>query len=68
MFISMDPNSLRTEALRAAPPNSWVVLSEDESRIIAVGSTYDEVVKKCDEAGVADPILIRTPPEWLPFS
>ena len=63
MFIAMDPNSLRAEALRAAPPNSWVVLSEDESRIIAVGETYDEVVRKSVEAGVFDPILIRTPPE-----
>jgi len=58
----------RLEALRKAPLDSWVVLSEDESAILAVGSTYDEAVKNSERAGVSDPVLIKTPKHWLPFS
>lgn len=61
-------NSPRIEALRAAPPNAWIALSEDESRIVATGTTYEEVVKKSQEAGVEEPILIKTPNDWLSFS
>ena len=58
----------RLEALRAAPLDAWVALAEDESRIVAVGATYEEVVTKSNEAGVQDPVIIRTPQSWLPFS
>lgn len=58
----------RLEALRAAPLDAWVALAEDESRIVATGATYEEVVTKSDEAGVQDPVIIRTPESWLPFS
>lgn len=60
--------NLRTEALRSAPPDSWVVLSVDESRIVATGKTYEEAVKKSEEAGISEPILIKTPSQWLSFS
>jgi hypothetical protein len=66
--MSTPLTSPRLEALRSAPLNSWIVLSEDESRVVASGATVEEVVKKCEEAGIADPILIKTPPEWLPFA
>jgi hypothetical protein len=66
--MSAVPNTARADALRGAPLNSWVALSEDETRVVASGATYEEAVKKSEEAGVADPILVRTPPEWLPFS
>jgi hypothetical protein len=58
----------RIEALRSAPPDSWVALSEDESRVVAVGSSYEEAVLKSEKAGVSDPVLIKTPKAWLPFS
>jgi hypothetical protein len=58
----------RLEALRSAPLNSWVALSEDETRIVAVGATYDEAVQNSEKAGVPDPILIKTPKDWLSFS
>jgi hypothetical protein len=61
-------NSPRIEALRAAPRNAWIALSDDESRIVATGTTYEEVVKKCEEAGVEEPILIKTPIDWLSLS
>ncbi len=66
--MPMDIVSPRLLALRSAPLDSWVALSEDESKIISTGSTYDEAVKKSEEAGVADPLMVKTPKEWLSFS
>ena len=58
--MSTAPNNPRAEAVRTAPVNSWVALGEDESRVIATGATYGEVVKKSAEAGVEEPILNKT--------
>lgn len=60
--------NLRLEALRAAPLDKWIALSEDESKIVAVGSTYEEAVKNSEIAGVSDPVLLKTPKVWLPLS
>jgi hypothetical protein len=59
---------LRFEALQSAPLDSWVALSEDESKIVAVGTSYDEVVAKSEKAGVSDPVLVKTPKSWLTIS
>jgi hypothetical protein len=59
---------LRLEALRSAPLDKWIALSEDESKIVAVGSTYEEAVKNSEIAGVSDPVLLKTPKVWLPLS
>jgi hypothetical protein len=58
----------RLKALREAPLDSWIALSEDETRIVAVGKTYAEAAEKSDQAGCADPVIIKTPPEWAPLS
>ncbi len=62
------PNGSRTELLRSAPLNSWIAFAEDESRIVATGATYEEAVRLSEEAGVYDPLIIKTPSSWLPFS
>jgi hypothetical protein len=56
------------EILRSAPLDSWVALSEDESKIVAVGATYSEVAEKSEKAGVSDPLIIKTPAKWAPLS
>lgn len=61
-------NDLRFEALKSAPLDSWIALSEDESKIVAVGNSYSEVVSKGEDAGVSDPVVLKTPKSWLPFS
>ncbi len=61
-------NTPRSEALRSAPADSWVAMSEDETRIIATGATYEEVSKRLDEAGVKDSVIIKTPKSWLRFA
>jgi hypothetical protein len=58
----------RLEILRSAPLNSWIALSEDETRIVAVGSSYDEAARASEEAGVDDPVLIKTPEKWVALS
>lgn len=58
----------RLDALRSAPLDSWVALSEDETKIIAVGKTYEEAARKSEKAGVEDPLILRTPPSWSPLS
>ena len=60
-MMSKDP---RFEALQAAPLDSWIALSEDETKIVAVGSSYDEAVEKSESAGVSDPVLVKTPKAW----
>ena len=58
----------RLDVLRSAPLNSWIALSEDESKIVAVGSTFSEVVTNSEKVGVSDPIIIKTPKAWAPLS
>jgi hypothetical protein len=63
--MSRDP---RFEALQSAPLDSWIALSEDETKIVAVGASYDEAVKKSERAGVSDPVLVKTPATWNPIA
>jgi hypothetical protein len=57
----------RVRLLREAPPNSWIALSSDESKCVAHGSTYAEAVAKAEQEGESDPVLIKTPENWLPM-
>ena len=65
----MTPESvIRLKLLRSAPLDSWIALSPDESRIVAVGRTYAEVSELSDAAGETDPLILKTPTEWEPIS
>jgi len=66
--VPPESTSRRLEALRSAPPDSWVALSKDESKIVAVGPSYQETVKKSEEAGEPDPVLLKTPKRWVPLA
>ena len=46
-------------------PNAWLVLSEDESMVLGSAATYAEAVELATGQGVDDPVLIKTPEEWL---
>ena len=54
-------NKARLALLRSAPLNKWIALSEDETRIVAVGENFLEVSEKSDEAGETDPVILKTP-------
>lgn len=55
----------RVEMLRKATPDSWIAMSADESRAVGKGMTYQEAVEDAERNGVKDPILIKTPPDWI---
>jgi hypothetical protein len=54
----------RVKVLKEAEPNTWVALASDESRVVGVGESYQDAVKKAAESGEHDPILIKTPGQW----
>ena len=63
----MSPESkARLDLIRSAPLNSWVALSGDETRIVAVGASYMNVVEQSDAAGEDDPVILKTPSIWGP--
>ncbi len=57
-------NQERIEALKKAPPDGWIAFSEDESRVVAYGTTYEEVVSAAERNGVAEPVLVKVPKTW----
>jgi hypothetical protein len=59
----MSPEA-RIAALRNAPRDGWAAFSGDEERIVAYGATYDEVVQKAEENGVAEPVVVKVPDTW----
>jgi hypothetical protein len=61
-------DKVRLATLQSAPLDKWIAISDDESRIIAVGETYSEVSAKSDAAGEDDPIILKTPAAWGPIS
>jgi hypothetical protein len=61
-------NNPRSEALRGSPLDSWIALSEGETRVIATGATYEEVAKQLDDGGDKDSVILKTPKSWLPLA
>jgi hypothetical protein len=61
-------NKIRLEILRSAPLDKWIALSEDESRLVAVGDDYSDVSDKADAAGEKDAVILKTPANWSSFS
>lgn len=62
------PQTLRSDALRGAPLDSWIALGEDETSIVATGATYEKVSKQLDQAGIEDSVIIKTPQSWMRFA
>lgn len=58
----------RSSILRTAPLNSWVALSDDETRIVAQGATYQEVATQLDALGDESSVILKTPASWLPLA
>ena len=54
------------QLLAQAPRDCWIALSEDESRVVATGTTMEMAVEAAALAGVPDPVLLKSPKEWGP--
>ncbi|MFZ0909506.1 MAG: hypothetical protein WCC76_16770 [Candidatus Acidiferrales bacterium] len=48
--------------------DTWIALSGDEATIVASGSTFEEVSKKTEDAGLTDSVVIKTPKHWISLS
>jgi len=57
-------SELRLQALRDAPPDGWIAFSADETRVLAYGSSYDEVVASAEKQGESDPVVVKVPTDW----
>ncbi len=55
----------RLELLRSAPMDSWLALSADNSRIVAIGNTFMEADAIAKQSGEKDYVLTRTPDVWM---
>ena len=51
--------------LLEAPPESWIAFSNDEERVVSYGTNYEEAVQEAEKQGEPDPVLFRTPKEWV---
>ncbi len=60
--------SPRLELLRAAPLNTWIALSKDETRIVATGKTFMEADDAAKRTGEREYFLTKTPDAWVPRS
>jgi hypothetical protein len=56
----------RARLLENVPPRTWVALSEDETRIVATGSSFSEAAEKAKASGENDPVLTLIPDSWAP--
>jgi len=60
----MSPEA-RIKVLREAEPGTWIAFSEDESRVVGRGKSYDEAVKAAEDAGEKEPVITRVPKDWV---
>ncbi len=56
--------SRRVELMRSVPPDSWIAMSKDESRIVGVGRTFLEADSTARSAGESDYFITRAPDVW----
>jgi hypothetical protein len=54
----------RVRILREAKLNSWVAFSEDESKVVAYGDSYSEVVRAAESVGETEPVVVKIPETW----
>jgi hypothetical protein len=65
MPVSEQAEDRRLALLRSAPLNSWIALSADESKIVAIGKTFVEADAIAKDSGAKNYVLTRTPDVWI---
>lgn len=50
--------------LQAAPPNSFVAMDAEQTRILVWAASHRELKEKIKELGLQDVVLWRNPPFW----
>jgi len=52
--------------LTGAARNSWIALTEDQSKIVGRGESLEQAIKEAQKNGVDDPIVVWAPKTWQP--
>ena len=47
--------------LEGIPPGAWVAISLDEERVLAYSAEMKEAIRKAQEQGEPNPIIVRVP-------
>ena len=56
--------TFREELLAGIAPGTWVAISPDQERIVGVGATIKEAIRKAKDAGEKkQPFILRVPVE-----
>jgi hypothetical protein len=59
-----EQNAARVAALEKAPLDAWIALSDDETKLIAHGGTYQDVVDQLVKMGDDSSFVMKTPASW----
>ena len=59
-------DEVRLKIFRAAKPNTWIALNQEETEVVGQGATITEAWEQARMNGFADPIVWRVPPDWRP--
>ncbi len=58
----------RIAALSRAGLNTWVALSDDETKIVAQGTTYQQVADELEKMGDESSVILLIPPSEAPLA
>jgi hypothetical protein len=50
-----------SKLLSDIPKGAWVALSKDEERVVAYAAELQDALKKAEEAGESEPVVVRVP-------
>lgn len=53
-----------SQMLLDSPRNHWLALTEDESKVVAIGVTPEEAEANAKKVGIDDPLLVWAPEDW----
>jgi hypothetical protein len=67
--MSNDAESARLKALKGAPLDAWIVLSGDETTVLASAPSFEEISGRIKELGSGDDfVVLKTPKSWVSLS
>lgn len=55
--------TLDEELLSGIAPGTWAAISSDQTAVVAIGQTVEEVVKAAHQKGEDTPFIVRVPLE-----
>jgi hypothetical protein len=53
--------------LEGVPPGAWVALSQTEDRVVAYAAELKDAIRKAQEQGEPNPVIVRVPQSSAAF-